>query len=495
MKFIFSKNLRAGGLVLCIFFLPYLKAQETVLEYIPAEVDFSAKIQDWDGFGFNYVETCQSRDYEQSPQDYGGFSLLSEQQKSEIAELVFGEEGLKVQIVKMFLDPWHQKDPGAAYDHETTTENMREFVQKGLRITEDRGDRLEIITTLYGPPAWATAQKFIGGRDLDPVQTGHLCNYMIDWVKYLRRKDFPVRYLSLHNEGEDFYRWNYEDGTQRLLRFDYNMYWPPQQVNRFLKVLPPMLKEAGLDQVKVTNGEPSNWTRFYQWGYTHALYEDEAALKNLGLLTTHGFINGDYRKLSYGLADGRTTGLLRRKNPDLHAWITSYSWGAMGTDFIKSAHEHLYTARVNALIPWAGIQNPSQWIDGDPNPNSAIRVNDDGTCEVMQGYYFYKQLTTAGFRGMSVAGTMIANPVAFMIAFGSNGTGHPDAFVLTSNIHIWKRPLEIKIRGTAATRFKAFRSSEDGKEQYTEIGLFEAENGSIIYDPPPGTTTTFIAVE
>ena len=30
---------------------------------------------------------------------------------------------------------------------------------------------------------------------------------MIAWVKYLRgREKLPVRYLSLHNEGEDFYR-------------------------------------------------------------------------------------------------------------------------------------------------------------------------------------------------------------------------------------------------------------------------------------------------
>lgn len=479
---------------LILYSLSLLNAQ-TEMKYIPAEVDFSKKISDWDGFGFNYVEAAQARDYDKLAQDYGGFSLLNQEQRYEILDLVFGEDGLQVQIVKMFLDPYHQKSPGARFDHEKTTRNMCYFVENGMKISRERNEDLEIITTLYGPPAWATQQKFIGGRDLDKTQSGNLCNYLIDWVMYLKRHNYPVKYLSLHNEGEDFYRWEHDKGTQRVEGFDYNMYWPPEQVNDFLKLLPKMLKQEGIDDVKVTNGEPSNWTRFYYWGYANALYEDRQALDNLGLLTTHGFVNGNFRKLSYGLPVGTTTAMLREKKPDLHCWITSYSWGSMGTDFIKTAHEQIYTAKVNALIPWAGIQNPSQWIEGDPNPGCAIKINDDGSYEILPGYYFYKQLTRAGYRGMSVAKATLANPLAFLIAFGKNGSKHPDAFVLTSNIRIWSLPIRIAIIGSNSKKFKAYRTSEDGKEQFEEIGIFELEDGAIIYDPPAGTTTTFIAVD
>ena len=41
-------------------------------------VDFSKRIRDWDGFGVNYVEAAQTRDYRADPQEYGGFSLLIE---------------------------------------------------------------------------------------------------------------------------------------------------------------------------------------------------------------------------------------------------------------------------------------------------------------------------------------------------------------------------------------------------------------------------------
>jgi hypothetical protein len=472
-----------------------LKSQVPELKTIPAEIDFNEKLQDWDGFGFNYVETAQTRDYDNWHQDYGGFSLLAEKQKKEIIDLVFGEEGLKVQVMKMFLDPWHQKVADGPFDHETTTGNMRHFVKEGLDLTRQRGDDLEIITTLYGPPSWATLQDSIGGRDIDATQFSKLNQYMVHWVKYLRDNDYPVKYLSPHNEGEDFYRWTFDNGNQRLEKFDYNAYWSPELVNHFLKSAHRNLDELGLKGVGLTNGEPSNWTRFFYWGYAQGLYEDPLAMANIGLLTTHGFINGDMSKLSYGIANPLTTNLLREKREHLHAWVTSFSWGASGVDFLRMVQENIYTARVNGIIPWAGIQNPSQWIGGDPNPGCAIQVNDDSSYTVRIWYYFYKQLTRAGRRGMSVVNAWLASPQAHIIAFDDNGSRNPEAFVLTSNIFIWGLPIEIKIKSNDFKKFKAFRTIEDGSELYQDIGIYEVVNGTIIYDPPRGSTTTFIGIK
>jgi hypothetical protein len=218
-------------------------------------------------------------------------------------------------------------------------------------------------------------------------------------------------------------------------------------------------------------------------------------MANIGLLTTHGFINGDMSKLSYGFANPLTTDLLRKTRKHLHAWVTSFSWGAAGIDFLRMVQENIYTAKVNAVIPWAGIQNPPQWIGGDPNPGTAIVVKDDGTYEITNWYYFYKQLTVAGHRGMSVAKAWLASPQAHIIAFDDNGSNNPEAFVVTSNIYIWKLPIEIRLTGTDAKKFLAYRTLQDGTEQFNEIGIFEVNDGAIIYDPPQGSTTTFIAVE
>lgn len=164
---------------------------------VRAQVDFSKQLRPWDGFGFNYVEVPQTIDYDEDPQEYGGFSLLGEAERQTICDMVFGDDGLKPGIVKMFFDPFHQKVPGGPFNHERTTKWMRYFVREGLERTRARGDDLVVFTTLYGPPPWATQQKFLRGRDLDPAQKYNLANYIIDWVKFLREQEgFPVKYLS-----------------------------------------------------------------------------------------------------------------------------------------------------------------------------------------------------------------------------------------------------------------------------------------------------------
>lgn len=190
-----------------------------------AQVDFSKQLRPWDGFGVNYVEVSQTIDYGADPQEYGGFSLLSEGERQQIMDMIFGDDGLKPGVVKMFLDPWHQAKPGGPFDHEWTTRWMRYFVHEGLNRTRARGDNLEIITTLYGPPPWATQQKILRGRDLDPARKVDLARYLVDWVKYLREQEMmPVRYLSLHNEGEAINRWP-EDGSHGNIGtgHDYNI--------------------------------------------------------------------------------------------------------------------------------------------------------------------------------------------------------------------------------------------------------------------------------
>ena len=284
-----------------------------------AEVHFDQKLQDWDGFGVNYVETSSTRDYQRNPQEYGGFSTLTEKQRQEILEMIFGPDGLKPGTVKMFLDPLQEgmtdADKGK-FDHETTTKWMRYFVREGLRITRARGGDLQIVTCMYGPPAWATKQKFLRGRDLDPNEKQDLAQYMIEWVKYLRdHEKFPVKYLSLNNEGDGFNRWPADgstsgEGSNGDPSPDYNMWWPPAQVVDFLRFMRPMMDQQGLQDVGLTPGETSNWPNFNSW-YAYAIADDPVAMKNIGLITTHDFGAVGAKTPSLG-AD-----LLRLQRPDL----------------------------------------------------------------------------------------------------------------------------------------------------------------------------------
>lgn len=485
--------------VLKIFFLLAgitVQAQIQVFKGCPAEVNFEEIIREWDGFGFNYVETAQTIDYSTDAKDYGGFSILSEQSRHELIDLVFGEEGLKPGLIKMFLDPFHQDKPGGNYDHQTSTSNMRMFVKMGLEKTRSRGSDLQIITTLYGPPAYMTLQKVMRGRDLDPAHKTDLANYLIDWTKFLKEKEkLPVRYISLHNEGEDWERWPWDGKAGNIGKgHDYNLFWSPSQVCDFLAFMQPMLDKAGLKDVRVTNGEPTNWYRFSFWGFPETIADDAAAMKNLGLITSHGFYTGSYDNRWYGSHTSRGIEFLRSHRPELHAWVTSTSWSKMDSRFIKEIWGNIYEAGINGLIPWAGIQRPPLWVGGDPNPGCAIRVNEDGTYQVMPGYYFYKQVSRAGEPGMKVAYTMSMDSELPVIAFKSGNSKNKDAFIIVNTNLTKEKPVEITIKGTTSENYKVFRTNGND-EKYRDLGNFKVKDGILFYIAPPNSVTTFFTAD
>lgn len=470
-----------------------LRAQVYDFTAVNGEIDFSRIIMPWDGFGFNYVEFAQSLDPAKDVQDLGGFTLLSDKQKQEIIELVFGENGLKISVVKMFLDPWHQKEASGPFDHKSTTANMLYFVREGLKKTKAGGRNLSIITTLYGPPPFIRKQKHIRGRDLDTTQKANLIKYMIDWVRYLKKEEgLPVKYLSIHNEGEESVRWHVDGVTPEEQNHDYNLFWPHQQVNEFLILMPPALAKAGLGDVGITPGEASNWERFYRWGYADKIADNPKALKSMSLITSHGFFGLGYTRW-HSMHVSAGNDVIRIKRPELHSWVTSTSWANMDAIFVRQLFSNIYFSKSNSIIPWAGIQRLSMWKGGNPNRGSAILVKEDSTYELRKGYYYYKQATQAGQAGMGVCRNWIMDSELAIMAFARQKTKHPDAFVIINN-GPKEKPVSIQLKGTAYKTFEAFRTNDkdgDGAERYLGIGIFTLKNGLLTYTVPPGSATTF----
>jgi hypothetical protein len=476
-------------------------------------VDFSDHLREWDGFGVNYVEVSQTRDYSEWSQEYGGLSVLTEEERQRVIDLIFGKDGLRPGITKMFLDIHHEGHTEAGndnndpydlnlegYDHTTTTRWLRYFNRKGLQKTRSRGGDLKILTTMYGCPPWMTRQGYINGRDLDPAEKEEFAEYMVSWVKYLREEEnLPVQYLSLHNEGDAYYRWPSDGESPGAEEEDYNLYWPPFQVVDMLKTTRDMLDTNGLENVGLTNGENQNWYRLHMWGYSKSIARDNEALENLSLITAHSFAFNDERTRHYG--DWRSNGIdmLREakenqtsmNEEDLHAWVMSMSWGSMDASFVEQIRRNIYMSKVNALTPWAIMQKSGAWRGGDPNPNKAFMVTTDSTLKVTQGYYFYKQVTRAGQPGMTVSSVTSLDPSVGVIAFDNNGTDNKDAFVII-NIDNEEKPVEINLYGEDSGTYEAFRSSPN--ENYKSIGDYKTnQNGAFMYKAPAGSVTTFFA--
>lgn len=464
---------------------------------VDASVAFDRPLQVWDGFGVNYVEVAQTRDYKADPQEYGGFSTLSETKRQEILDLIFGADGLKPGVLKMFLDPWHEgttkvgndnADPNVIdptrFDHKTTTRWMRYFIQEGLKRTRAQGiPDLPIVTTLYGPPPWMTEQKFIRGRDLDPAERAELCEYLVAWTKYLKEEEkLPVKYLSLHNEGEDFYRWPTDGSWAGFARHDYNMYWHSSQVVDIMKLLRPMLDRHGLKEIGITPGETSAWDRFINWGYAWAIAQDASALQSLGLITSHGF-GGGQANTSMGVD------LIRLKRHDMRAWTTSMTWGQMDVNFLELIRQQIYDVKVNAVIPWATVQTDT-WVGGDPNPGTAFRVDRQGGYTVEPGYYYYKQVSRIGQPGMKVAEVTSGHPDVKIIAFSSNGTANPEALAVF-NLSTTRRDMAIRVSGTTAVAFDGFTTNRANR--YRPIGAFPLRNGVLEVTSFGESVATYVA--
>lgn len=458
-------------------------------------IDFSTKVLDWDGFGVNYVETAQTRNYNLWNQDYGGFSILSEKNRQLIIDLIFGDDGLKPGITKLFLDPFHQSNAGAPYDHGKTTRWMLYFNREGLKRTRERDDDLTMITTLYAPPSWTTRQKFVLGRDLDPDKKEDVVKYMTSWVKYLTMKqNFPVKYLSLHNEGDAYYRWPRDGSNGGENHRDYNMWWKPEQVVSFLNLTRKYLDDNNMKSIALTPGETQNWYRFDMWGYARSIAQDKKASMNLGLITSHSFANfKEITSIYYG--DYRSTGidLIQKAKPSIHAWTTSMPWGKTGgVDFIDAIYRNIYLVKCNGIIPWALVQRGTQWVGGDPNPVTAFKINEDSTYTIEPAYYYYKQVCRAGQPGMYVAAVSSLDPSIELIAFSKNKTKNPNAFVLL-NLSETQSNITVHLKGTTANAFYAWRTSPE--EEYKKLEQYNVQNSKIVYSAPPMSVTTFFEVE
>ncbi len=371
---------------------------------------------------------------------------------------------------------------------------MLYFVKNGYQISRSIGYDFQIITTLYGPPAYMTEQEVIRGRDFNYQQKEDLANYFIDWAGFLvNEQQLPLTYISLHNEGDDWQRWPDDGGdSEEHHGHDYNMYWPPELVVDFLKYLPEKLHEADLGHIGVTPGECYSWDRFIDYGYASGIANDFQALESMALVTSHGFMSWGWGRWNTRHTS-RGIDMVRDFRPEMKSWVTSTSWGNMDTEFIRQIYSNIYNSKINALIPWAGIQRPGLWVGGDPNAGSAIHVFDDGTYKVRRGYHFYKQVTMAGRPGTAVSETVSMDAEISIIAFAKKKTTHPDAFVVI-NMADMPKDLNMNLHGTSYDSYKAIRSTDDEMELNTPLNSFVTENGRFTYQAPARSVTTFIGM-
>lgn len=488
---------------LAYFFSP-LSAQQTIVN-----VHFDQPLRTWDGFGVNYVETRHTRDYSVFPQDYGGFKYLDESERQKVIEMIFGKDGLRPSIIKAFLDPFHEPENDNnnpyyidmdKFDHTTTTKWILYFCREAEKKIKEWDGELTYLAGLYGPPDWMSKQKCFRGRDLDPAMKLELAEYIVSWAKYLKESEgFNVKYISMHNEGEDARRWR-DDGVDDTSYYhhDFNMLWSSFQIVDFLRIIDYVLYANNMLDVSCSCGETSNWLRLHDYWYhskvhtniAEAIRLDAEAMKNIGLITSHGFMK------KY---DSEGVDILREANPGLHAWTTSYTWDPMNHEIVEDARQLIYDVKCNALIPWAIVHNAYESDKLHPPMKFRISSNacspfltDDGELTVTKAYYYFKQLTRAGQANTRVSRVETNNENIQALAFDGSLTKNPDAFVIINKGDV-SELISIRLSGNQYKSYKVYRTSEEdhGDEDYKDAGVFKVKNSEIQYEVPAKSVTTF----
>jgi hypothetical protein len=92
---------------------------------------------------------------------------------------------------------------------------------------------------------------------------------------------------------------------------------------------------------------------------------------------------------------------------------------------------------------------------------------------------------------MAVAEVATSDPNIQLMAFASNGTANPDAFIVF-NLSEQARPgVRIRVSGTGAKSFDAYVTGF--RKKYESMGAIPVQNGALECAVPPQAVITFFA--
>ncbi len=435
-----------------------------------AHVDFSRKLRDWDGFGICFTDKAAV-----DPEEY--FPLNEHHQK--FLHEIFGQNGLRMGTAKMFVDPFRlnycQQDSDEDHIVELNDYHFHDLpsfhtqlASYALEVARSWGGDLKIMLSGLCPPAWMTRQKELSGRDLDPVSRIHYSQYLVAWARYLSISEkLPLHSLSLHSRGEMWQLWD-SSGIPLYSNTGMNLYWSPEMIVDFLKLIRRQLDHNGLEHVALSPGDTKNWGNFYDWGYADLIIEDPLALSAVSLLSSNANLSGNSN-------DFCSTGidLIHEKRRDLHAWVTIDEIRNIRPDSISAFYKLIYRTKVNSLIISTAIKNK------------------DGSFSRSKELNFLKPVCKAGLPGMGVCQVGCNGSDMSIIGFSNNSTRNTDSFVLINDDKLdWNIPIEI--RGSASAKFSVYRTS--ASENFLRLADVPVKEGKIHYKAPAKSVSGFYTI-
>jgi O-glycosyl hydrolase len=209
---------------------------------------------------------------------------LGPKDRLRLYDLVYGEDGLRLNIIRIHISPKAQplsagaalRERGLRYDweHDVPTQNVYGAIAPALKRS-----RLIVYAVPFTPPLrWKSNQQLRQGGSLLRECYREYAEYLADFVDYYRKAHgLTIDVLSLQNEPNVSAPW---DSCQ----------WTGNELRDFLKVLAPEFQSRRLT-TKFMLSEGSTWHA--AWMHVAPALEDAQSRRFVGILASHSYHSDD----------------------------------------------------------------------------------------------------------------------------------------------------------------------------------------------------------
>lgn len=284
------------------------------------------------------------------------FSLLNEEQKSEMVNQYFSTENMAYNQVRIPIDSCDfslehyeaDSDPDDTEFQKFSFARVEKYILPLLDAAEKAcGDKLDIMLSPWSPPAYmkTTGERNHGGK-LKPEYRKRWAEYICRYIEEYRNRGYHVTKLTMQNEPKAVQTWD-------------SCIYTAEEEKEFLRdYLWPSLKEHGLDDIGIYLWD-HNKERVFEWAETIIDKETTGMIRGMAF---HWYSGDHFEALR----------MIREKYPDKQLLLSEacieYSKFS-ADDYLNNAQKYAHDMMgnlnegMNTFLDWNLILNE----EGGPN--------------------------------------------------------------------------------------------------------------------------------
>jgi glucuronoarabinoxylan endo-1,4-beta-xylanase len=209
---------------------------------------------------------------------------LSPKDRERLYDLVFGEDGLRLNIIRIHISPNAQpfstgaalRGQGLRYDweHDANTQNVYQAIAPALKHS-----RVMLYAVPFTPPRrWKSNKQPTWGGSLLRENYRDYAEYLADFVAYYQKvRSLTIDILSLQNEPDVAIWWD-------------SCRWKGSELNDFLEEIASVFRRQRLS-TKFMLSEGSTWDQ--AWMHVAPALADAQSRPLLGILASHSYGDDD----------------------------------------------------------------------------------------------------------------------------------------------------------------------------------------------------------